>query len=172
VGVAEIYNAHVHYKEKKTMANHGYVKSKRIFKKDEVFKEIQEINQRRFDGKLNIEDSDYGDLGSWFISHAVEESTEGFNIWIASPKKLEHRHTRCWATYLEIVFANELGVKYDGIMSDDGVSEKWKPRPEKYPTFLAWLDVLYGHIKESKPDSFKTAIEFEMMYCPEELIKY
>lgn len=154
------------------MANHGYVRSKRNFKEEEVFKEIQEINQRRFDGKLNIEDSDYSAKGSWFISHIVNNSVEGFNIWIASPKKLEHRHTRCWATYLEIVFSNELGKKYNGIMSDEGHDDKWQPNPEKYPSFKVWLDILYGHMKDLHPESYKNMIEFEMMYCPKELIDY
>lgn len=153
------------------MANHGFITSKRNFNKEQVLKDLQEINERRFKGLLTIEDSDWSDRGSWFVGYYYEgyEYPEGFNIWITSPKKLEHRHSRLWAFYLEIVFVNELALKYNGILSDEGHGDKWKPDVGKYPTFMYWLDTLYGHIKESKPDSYKSMVDLEMEYCPEEL---
>lgn len=152
------------------MANHGFITSKRTFKKEQVFKDLQEINERRFKGLLKIEDSDWGKNGSWFISYKDPdwEHPEGFNIWIRSPKKLEHRHSHCWAYYLEVIFSNELAKKYGTILSDEGHDEKWKPAPEKYPTFKVWLDFLYGHAKKKHPNSYKQMIDLEMEFCPKE----
>lgn len=150
------------------MSNHGYLTSKRNFHKDQVLKDLQEINDRRFKGMLNIEDSDCGSKGSWFIGYQDEgwEHPEGFNIWICSPKKLEHRHSRAWSYYLEIAFANELGIKYNAIISDDGVDETWKPDPEKYKTFKSWLEIRFGRLKSAKPDSYKILFDLEMEFCP------
>jgi len=154
------------------MANHGFITSKKTFKPEQVLQDLQEINDRRFKGLLTIEKSDWSKLGSWFIGYQAKdwENPEGFNIWIRSPKKLEHRHSRAWAYYLEVVFSGELAKKYNAILSDEGHEDKWKPDTEKYPTFRAWLDVLYGHIKEAHPISYKAMIDLEMLYCPKEFI--
>lgn len=147
------------------MANHGFITSKKNFKKEQVIKDLQEINLRRFDRKLTIS-SDFDT--EWFISHGGY----GFYIWISSPRKLEHRHASGWLYYLELVFAEEMGKKYNAIMSDEGSDEKWKPRPEKYPTFKSWLDILYGHSKIKHPESYKTMIDLEMETCPRGFKKY
>lgn len=153
------------------MANHGFITTKTFLKKEKILEDLQEINNRRFKGLLKIEDSNWSNKGSWFIGFQQEGwlNPEGFNIWIRSPKKLEHRHSRTWAYYLEIVFSTELAAKYDGILSDEGHDEKWKPDVKKYPTFQSWLDSCYCNLKKNHPKSFKQMVDLEMEYCPEEL---
>lgn len=152
------------------MANHGFVSSKKHFKAKQVAKDLQEINERRFKGLLKIEDSHWGENGSWMISYQVEGHSYpfAFNIWIASPRKLEHRHTHGWAAYVEIVFAEEIGAKYNGDMSDEGVSGKWKPNPNKYSSYKAWLDLLWAHVKEKNP-AVEKLINEELEWAPKEL---
>ncbi len=153
------------------MANHGFISSRKHFVKEQVILDLQEINERRFKGLLKIEDSNWGKNGSWFISYHIngQDYPVGFNIWIASKRKLEHRHSGMWAYYLEIVFSEELGAKYNGILSDEGHNNKWKPDPNKYDSYRSWLDELYSHIKKSNPNAYKKLTQFELKYAPLEL---
>src|SRR5208282_1954153 len=116
------------------MANHGFITTKKNLNAKRVLEDLKEINQRRFKGLLKIEDSNWGSKGSWFVSYQDPKANfpQGFNIWLTSARKLEHRHTHAWAYYLELSFAEELGAKYNGTMSDEGHDKKWKPNPKKY----------------------------------------
>lgn len=157
------------------MANHGFVTSRFHFKRDEVLKYIQEINQKRFNGLLKIEDSQWGPDGSWFISYQDPkwDNPIGFNLWIASKRKLEHRHTHGWGFYLEIVFSSELGFIYNGLISDECCQERWKPEPKKYPTYKKWIESNYSHLKKSKNKKYKKLygqiIKDEMNHVPKPL---
>lgn len=153
------------------MANHGFISSKKNFKKDQVLKDLQEINDRRFAGFLKIENSKYGTKGSWFISYQGEGwfFPEGFNIWIRSPRMLEHRHQHGWIYYLEIVFSSELATKYNGLLSDECCDDKWKPDVNKYPTYKKWMESQYSGLKKRNPKTWKKLIDSEMDLCPEEL---
>jgi len=152
------------------MANHGYVSSKKFLTKAQVLQDLQEINERRFNGLLKIEPSEYGSKGSWFISYQEKKwkYPVGFNIWISSKKKLEHRHTHGWGFYLEIVFSSELGKKYGGKISDDCCPEKWDPDPKKYPTYKSWVESSLKHIKKHKI-MYKSLYTLEMTTCPKAL---
>lgn len=153
------------------MANHGFISSHRHFKKEQVALDLQEINERRFKGLLKIEDSEWGEDGSWFVSYQDSgwEYPKGFNIWIKSPRMLEHRHTQNWAYYLELSFANELAVKYNGLLGDESDDEKIKPNPEKYSTFKKYLDSRYCDFYKRNPKSCQQILDIEWEYVPEEL---
>lgn len=156
------------------MANHGFITSRKNFDKKQVALDLQEINERRFGGKLKIEDSEYGKNGSWFISYIDEriEYPRGFNIWITSPKKLEHRHSYGYAFYVEIVFSEEMGAKYNATMSDEGHGDKWKPLPSKYKKFMDWMNVLYGHAKKSNAKAYKAITDMEIKSIPKGFENY
>jgi hypothetical protein len=156
------------------MANHGWITARKNLKPQEVLKDLQEINERRFKGLLTITETELGE-GGWSIDFNQEGRVglNGFDIWICSPRKLEHRHANGWAFYLEVVFTNELGAKYDATLSDEGIDDKWKPNPKKYPTYRAWLDVLHSTLKKKKSikykQFYKEIIDIEMKWAPEEL---
>jgi hypothetical protein len=152
------------------MANHGYITSRRHFKAEQIEKDLQEINERRFKGYLTIQpDSGCSEKGSWFVSYNDNLYTTGFNIWIESQRKLEHRHTSGWGYYVELVFCEELGAKYDATMSDGGISDRWKPCPEKYPTYRAWLDISHEMYMKRDPTGCLEMIGREMEFAPKEL---
>jgi hypothetical protein len=153
------------------MANHGYITSKKHFKEEQVLEDLKEINKRRFKNLLSIEDSAYGDKGAWFISYQDKgwDYPRGFNIWIRSARKLEHRHSRNWGFYLEMIFSEELGAKYNGTMSDGGFSGTWKPEPEIYVSYRSWLEIRYEHIKDSDSELYNNLISMEMKYAPKKL---
>ena len=157
------------------MANHGFIVSKKNFKADQIRKDLEEINRRRFKGLLKIEDSQWGDKGAWFVSYQAEgwEYPTGFNIWITSQRKIEHRHAHGWGFYIELVFVEELGAKYNATFSDEGISNRWKPDPAKYPNYKAWLSIQYEHSKNSKNKAVrvmaKQVIASELKMVPKEL---
>lgn len=150
------------------MANHGYISSKKNLKKDQVYKDLQEINQRRFKGLLNIECAKGWSDNAWEISYheSGEKHLKGFTIWISSKRKLEHRHEDFWVFYLEIVFSHELGFKYNGKISDECCDEKWDPDPNKYPTYKSWLETRYSHLKNKNLELYSELINMEMQTCP------
>jgi hypothetical protein len=154
------------------MANHGYISSKKNLKKDEVYKDLQEINQRRFNGLLSIKEDPEWD-GCWYISFKQKTGYEsGFIIWIESKRKLEHRHGDLWIFYLEIVFAHELGFKYKGMISDECCSEKWKPVPKKYPTYKKYLESRYSNFIKKDPKLGRACLKDELNYMPKKLRKF
>jgi hypothetical protein len=156
------------------MANHGFITAKKNLDKKQIALDLQEINERRFGGQLKIEDSEWGDKGSWFISYQDKriEYPMGFNIWITSKRKLEHRHSRGYAYYVELVFSEELGAKYNAIMSDEGHDDKWKPAPEKFAKFQDWIDIQYSHIKKAHPIAYKMMSAMEKKSVPKGFEKF
>lgn len=153
------------------MANHGFITTKKNLSEKKVLADLQEINQRRFKGLLKIESGGYSNKGSWFISYPSAEKTGfyGFNIWLTSQRKIEHRHVHNWGFYVELVFAEELGAKYNGTMSDEGFNDKWKPNPGKYPTYRAWLDIRHEHALKYYPAYAERFIKLDLKYVPKEL---
>ena len=144
------------------MANHGFISSRKHFKKKDVTLHLHQINQKRFKGLLKIEEDDDG----WSISYndpTIYKKPVGFGMWIRSPRMLEHRHEFGWAFYLEIVFSHELGTIYNGTLSDECCEEKWKPDPEKYATYKKWLEDRYSHLPKILASSL---IEDEMRLVP------
>jgi len=140
------------------MANHGFVTVRTRLTPERVDKDIKEIVKRRLHDVLKVEGPDLFDdkkTYGWLLSVKGADDWQ-FSIWLSSPRKLEFRHPRgdwlWWAQVL--VMTEELAVKYNGIVSDEGVSEKWKGDPAKYPTFESWLDARYP-----ASDDWKGAVE-------------
>ena len=119
------------------MSNHGYVTSKRWFKADQIEEDLKEIVSRRF-GFIPIKRDDNGFAIGFGYPYEVE-------MWVENVHKLEFRNPMPqWCWWIQTVIQNELAIKYNGIISDEGVSEKWKGKANKYPTYDDWLDVAGG----------------------------
>jgi len=152
------------------MSNHGFISSKKILKKENVLEDIQEINQRRFKGLLNIDSSNWGSNGAWFINYLdpkVKSAPSGFNLWIRSIRKLEHSHGIGWIFYLELVFANELATKYGGKLSDDAFSGVWEPDVSKYTTYENYIKMQKSQFGDEIPIKLiNELMEIEMRSMP------
>lgn len=141
------------------MANHGFVTVRMKLTPERVDKDIREIVKRRFKNALMVEGPSLFDdkkTHGWMLSVKDQDNWQ-FSIWLSSPRKLEFRHPLgaewlWWAQVL--VMTEELAVKYHGIISDEGVGEKWKGNPLKYPTFESWLDARFP-----APDDWKGVAE-------------
>lgn len=122
------------------MANHGFISSKKNLIKEQVEQDLNDICKNRFNGLLSVIPSKWGENGSWFVHTKQNPHDRGFNIWIRSKKKLEHRHGDSWVMYLETVFSNELAIKYNGKLSDEGCgSETWAPIQNKYSSYRDYI---------------------------------
>lgn len=129
------------------MANHGYILSKKHFKKEQVLFHLNEINERRFKSQFKIEESSYGNDGAWFISYTDpnKDYTIGFNIWIASKRTIEHRHAQGFARYVEMVFTEELASIYNAKLGDDGCQERFEPNLEKISSYETYLNSYFPY---------------------------
>lgn len=152
------------------MANHGYITSKKNFKKEQILLDLQEINERRFKGLLKIETLFDGKQWLIYFGEEKDKYINGIDFWLASRRKIEHRHEDFFLYYMEVVFSEELGKKYDGILSDEGIDDKWKPNPKKYPTYKSWLKLKYSSNYWIKNNELaQECMECELAHAPEEL---
>jgi hypothetical protein len=105
---------------------------------EELYAALIEISKARFDGRIAIEKG-YEGWGPGGCAIRIFPD-HAHPIWLAEPQKIEIRHggrgSLDW--WIESCFINDLAVKLDGVISDDGVEETWRGEPGKYPTFRAY----------------------------------
>lgn len=147
------------------MANHGFVTTRKTLTPEMVDRDIREIVERRFKNKLEIKydkvsenspkKGTYDIWAGWEFHLPIPSKNDkrdwyyDFTAWIMSPHKLEFRHPHAdWAFWAQsCVLQEELAYRYNGIISDEGVSERWKSSPErlkKYATYRKWLEARFG----------------------------
>lgn len=138
------------------MANHGFVSTKQKLTKEKLKAALDDINQRRFGGKLKItggDDPGWNGNGTTFEVefYSDKEGKHTYSVhrlfWLASAHKIEHRHGpgSDFAWWIESTIANELALVFNGTISDEGVSEKWKGRRGWCPTFRSYQDMHVEH---------------------------
>lgn len=98
-----------------------------------------------------------------------------------SGRKLTMRHGggSDFAWWLDAAILNEVSVVYDGIISDEGISDKWKGEPEKYddwPTYRNLLKCdLYNKPPEMSAEQFQGILalmrEWDAKTIPPEFLK-
>lgn len=159
------------------MANHGFVTTRRKLTVERVDKDIREIVERRFKGLASVKLENFGppkdEHERWAMWDFTVPCTEdlkrgrfpwGFEIWFTTPHKLEFRHSftgsQDWCSWAQCcVMEEELAKLYNGWVSDEGVDNRWRGKPEKYPTFQSWLDILYS----PRVDDFKHKAACELL---------
>lgn len=152
------------------MSNIAYITTRKLLKSYDILSLLNKINKKRFVGKMTIVSKD----GGWDISYGVD-GTYGYGFWMHpdSPRKLACKHpVGPWLAYVFVVFQEELAKLTKGILSDEGVSKKWKPKPHKYPSFQSWIGLLYSSTRKKNPIAFQTIMKEELQYVPEELRDY
>ena len=126
------------------MGNIAFVSSKRNLDADRVSDDLDEINERRFGGFFNVfvphDDA-------WDIGYA-DDKGEHQSLWywhLESKRKIGGKHPRpnyLWVLWAWSVFQAELGAKWGGRISDEGVEGTWSPtetleRCTDLPTYMA-----------------------------------
>lgn len=126
------------------MANHGFVTTRRKVTGDLLFKLLQEISQERFRGDVKI----IRDSKDWMSVETIPDNVLGARqFWVETPHQIEHRHGPggmfCW--WIETCFANDLALKLNGTISDEGVEDRWKGEKNKYPSYRNYLEKSLAH---------------------------
>ena len=137
------------------MANHGFVTTRKWLNPEQIRQDLEEIIDRRFKGKLQIcEEGSAEDVPFWcqIEPKNMNEPWEyKFSVQLTTGRKLEFRHPpNDWAFWAQVVFQNELGEKYEGMISDEGVEERWRPIAEKFPTYKSWVHHLHQPMSSDK----------------------
>jgi hypothetical protein len=152
------------------MGNIAYITTRKHVKSYDMMSLLQDINQRRFDGKMTIRDHCEG----WEISYQHWENAWE-TIWIhpESTRKVGAKHPHSvWMPYVFVVFLEELGALTNGVMSDEGVSERWKPNPKKYSSWDVWMKILHARSLQTNPEAAEQFIKLETSYVPNGMEKY
>jgi hypothetical protein len=119
---------------------------------DKVDRDIKEIVERRLGSIVEVTFETYtkepvrGDYwAGWRFSPKEGTVKEGyrfeFGAWLNSRRKMEFRHPHGdWSWWAQMIIQDELALKYDGTISDEGVSERWKVTPDKIKKYFHYRD--------------------------------
>lgn len=120
------------------MANHGYVTTRKHLLADLINLDLMEINERVFKNKLTLT-RDATNYWTFEYPNPPDGRYYSFPVQLTNKNKLEFRHQMGdWNFWAQNQVAEELALKYNGLISDDGVSEKWKAE-NKTPHYKDWV---------------------------------
>jgi hypothetical protein len=175
------------------MANHGFVTTRKKLTPEQVDQDIREIVLRRFGGNVEVEynkcSKNPPSKGShnWWAHWEMKAKARfpkdvpdymfEFAASIMSPHRLDFRHPHAdWAFWAQMAVQEELALKYDGTVSDEGVSERWKVTPktiEKYQHYRVWVHHRWLNPALKLDASTKALrekwVDVELAYTPEPL---
>lgn len=100
---------------------------------------------------------DEADSETWVIG----EYPFGVTVWFDKDNRLEFRklHGCELSWWIQIHVQESIAKHYKGWCKDEGVSGRWRGKPEKYPTFKSYWDLINQNIPEAMRDYFwKAAI--------------
>jgi len=130
------------------VSNHAFLSVRGRLKAVAVIDaDLRKIVARRFKGCVQVSSCDY-DYGPenepmWHVCISGHENMCSWNIWVASRRKLETRHSHGDVnSWTQAVVLNELAVLYDGLLSDEGVPDIWKGTARKYPTLGSYMKAM------------------------------
>jgi len=144
------------------MANHGFVTTNKWLTQDKVKEDIEEIISRCFKNKIFLVINGDNSFSIGF------EYPWNITCWFENCHKVEFRNPAPdWCWWIMFVIQNELAIKYNGLISDEGTGEeKWKGIPNKYPTFKSYLNGRFSHIKQPAKSALKLINHFLSSTAP------
>jgi hypothetical protein len=149
------------------MGNIAYITTKKHLKSYDITELLEKVNKKRFDGKMTITKDQY----SWKVGYPGMR--DYLDFYPASIKKLSCKHPHDpWMSYVFVVFQEELAKLVGGILSDEGVDEKWKPKPQKYPSYDKWVALLYSNTIKKHPKDYRQILEMEFSCVPKGMENY
>lgn len=132
------------------MANHGFVTTKKKLTHARLIAIVNEINAELLGGSLKV--TPYGGKEPG-VSVVMDLPHNGLPIWLASSRKIEIRHQARGdvGRWIDAMLANELALRLDGTISDEGVSDKWKGEHGKYRTLRDYCESMAFRKDELTP---------------------
>jgi hypothetical protein len=113
------------------MANHGFVKTKKPMTPDAIQAILEELNVSTFKNGFKIERDDK----FWNLSYPSNERNYGYrSCWLETKRTFEMRHSggASFIWWADSVILDTIARKFDGTISDEGHSNKWKPRERNW----------------------------------------
>ncbi len=157
------------------MANHGYVKTKKPVLAASISQLLLDLNIKLFRGVLKITYSETDTTGgpndkhTWLLLYRTRNIDWVRRVcWLQSPTQFEMRHgggSRL-AWWMDTAILNEVAVQFNGIISDDGHSDKSQGEPNKYNEFADYMDLMLQHVTD--PALRAEILKYEQMHIPEE----
>ena len=144
------------------MANYGYVKSRKTIKPEQVSAMLESINQSKFKGNLTVEyhkatpeNSGWGEH-TWVVKYSSNEDKQEYArrvCWLETKRSFGISHGGGggdFAWWLDFTISNEVALLCDGNITDDGDGgyNKTKGKPDYYPTFIDFIKMMKGHVKD------------------------
>jgi hypothetical protein len=121
--------------------NHSFITVKGSVSRGRVDTVLHEINARRFNRAFVV--SRTGDR-YWEITHATAGWPYKLSVWVHNNRRVEMRKAPGdFGSWMQAVFQEELALAINGRCGDEGISERWDPEPNKFPTFRSYWDVLH-----------------------------
>ena len=118
------------------MANDGFISTKFDLNSDQIDRDLALVIRHHFDDVLVKEQIS---TNYWQLKSNDDKFFDIIDIIKISKRKISLRHPHVdmfqWMHHRVI---DELAYKWKGIISDEGVSEKWKPTM-KYKTYQNWM---------------------------------
>lgn len=129
--------------------NYAYLSIKGVFKPDELDAAIRQVVREKLQDRFTVDRHEDPEGLAWVI-HVPGHPFWGLTVFLESSKKLSFRRSTIgdFMGWLLCVVQENLGAHYNGRCSDDALSKTWAPRPEKYPTFRSFFDMMHKHMPE------------------------
>ena len=157
------------------MANHGWVKTRKPMKPEQITAMVEELNQSLFKGNLQVEYHNcVGDKSAWgphtwllkYMSGGQEWASRVF--WLNTSRHFEMRHGGGghFAWWIDSAIQNEVAIRFNGTLHDDGHGDTWKGEPGKYNKLTDYLKLVLS--RHTKPDLKKQLLKWEYEMIPPE----
>ena len=157
------------------MANHGQVKTCKAMPAGEISRLIAELNTTLFRSVLEITysesdgtDGAYGPHTWLLVYRTLDIDWVRRVCWLESPTHFEMRHgggSRL-AWWMDTAILNEVAVRFDGTITDDGCEGQCQGVPVKYNKFSDYMDLSVQHVTD--PALRAEILKLEMTLVPEE----
>lgn len=160
------------------MGNLAFISSKKNLSLEEVCDELDEINQRRFGGFFGVFMPDPSQ-----IEVGYHEGDEFKRLWgwsLQSNRKLGGKSPRPnyqWVEWVWTMFQAELGAKWGGRLSCEGVDGTWSPHEslDKTKDLATWIENYVSNIARDDDHAQKILqpiLDQTDSTMPQELYRY
>lgn len=179
------------------MGNICYLTPKDPINVEKITADLEQICQVRFQGLLEITQSwedgrvnDFkgtaaiksgyrptdGDVGEIVSGWRLEfkDSDLGYNLYLHSTGDLSHKHRGNQLVFwTSTLIHNELAIRYNGLISDEGIPDIWEGDTSKYPTYRSWVKAMHPIWMDKPTEEYLKAIEHlkeaDLEHCPNHL---
>lgn len=157
------------------MANHGWVKTRRQIKPEQITAILNDLNESLFKGNLQIEyhistpENPSWGPHTWLLTYLSEGQEWMTRVcWLETKHHFEMRHGggSRFAWWIDTAILNEVAVRFNGTIGDDGHGDQWKGVANKFNSFSEYMELSWDHVKDAKLK--KEIIKLECEFVPKE----